>query len=70
MSRFSPTSNRMPLPNRNLMNVSISELETQLAHTEQELELAKSHVHRCDGAIQLLKHLIEGAKKASQDKEA
>lgn len=51
------------------MTISISELEIQLAHTEHELELSKAHVHRCDGAIQLLKHLIEEAKKAPQDKE-
>ena len=34
----------------------------ELATTELELENAKSHVYRCDGCIQLLKHLIEQAE--------
>lgn len=33
-------------------------LKTQLATTEAELEQAKAHVYRADGAMQLLKHLI------------
>ena len=36
----------------------IETLKTQLTNTEAELEQAKAHVYRADGAIQLLKHLI------------
>lgn len=49
------------------MFLNLAELESQLAHTENELELAKAHTHRCDGAIQLLKHLIQDAKKETKE---
>lgn len=37
-------------------------LKKQLEHTKQEFEQAKAHVIRCDGAIQLLEHLIKEAE--------
>lgn len=45
------------------MSISLEELQAQLASTEVELERAKAHVHRCDGAVQLLKHFIGEAQK-------
>lgn len=45
------------------MSISLEELQAQLTATEVEFDRAKAHVHRCDGAVQLLKHFIEEAKK-------
>ena len=39
--------------------MELDTLVKQLEAAEQELEVAKSHVYRTDGAIQLLKHLIK-----------
>ncbi len=38
--------------------MTLDDLKKQLEATEQELEMAKAHVHRCDGAIQILKHFM------------
>jgi hypothetical protein len=38
--------------------VDLKKLKDQLAHTTQEFEQAIAHANRCDGAIQILKHLI------------
>lgn len=51
------------------MSISLEELQSQLASTEIELEHAKSHVSRCDGAIQLLKHFIKEAQSAQAKEE-
>mgnify|MGYP001562868096 FL=1 len=40
------------------MSLTVETLREQLATTEQELENARAHVYRCDGCIQLLKHLL------------
>lgn len=40
------------------MAIDIESLRKQLAASEQELETAKSHIYRVDGAIQILRHLI------------
>lgn len=42
-----------------MVNVKLSDLKSQLEASQEELELAKAHVHRVDGAIQLLKHFIK-----------
>ena len=43
--------------------VNVDALREQLAETEVEFEQAKAHLYRCDGSIQLLKHLIAQAEK-------
>ncbi len=43
--------------------ITIESLREQLAATEIELEQAKAHLYRCDGSIQLLRHLISEAEK-------
>ena len=45
-----------------MSNTSLESLKEQLASTEQELEQARAHVYRCDGALQLLRHLISQAE--------
>jgi hypothetical protein len=42
--------------------ITLESLKEQLVASENELEQAKSHVYRCDGATQLLKHLIQQAE--------
>ena len=44
------------------MALTVETLREQLASTELELENARAHVYRCDGAIQVLKHLITVAE--------
>ena len=44
------------------MSLSLESLKEQLAAVELEIEQAKAHVYRCDGSIQLLKHLITEAE--------
>lgn len=44
------------------MSLSLETLKEQLMSLEQEFEVAKANVHRCDGAIQVLKHIITGAE--------
>lgn len=44
------------------MSVAIDTLKQQLLSTENDLEQAKAAVYRCDGAMQLLKHLIAEAE--------
>ena len=46
-----------------MASIQIETLREQLATTEQELEHARAHVYRCDGVIQLLKHLIQQAEQ-------
>lgn len=43
-------------------SVDLDKLKDQLATSEHEFEMAKAHVSRCDGAIQVLKHLIAQAE--------
>lgn len=43
--------------------MTIEKLKAQLAMTEAEFEVAKAHVSRCDGAIQMLKHLLFEAEE-------
>ena len=43
--------------------VNVDALREQLTETEVEFEQAKAHLYRCDGSIQLLKHLIAQAEK-------
>lgn len=50
----------------NNMALTLDELKEQLAQTEAELEASKAHVYRCDGAIQVLKHLIELAQTETE----
>lgn len=45
------------------MSITLEQLKEQLAASEQELEVAKAHVYRCDGAIQILKGLIAQAEQ-------
>lgn len=52
------------------MSITRQELVDQLAHTEVELENAKSIVYRCDGVIQLLKHLISEIDNGEKDAPA
>ena len=47
------------------LSASLNELEEAKA----EFEEAKSHVYRCDGVIQLLKHLIQEAEKPETPSE-
>ena len=49
------------------MAFGIDNLKAQLQDAEQELEVAKAHVYRCDGAIQLLKLQIAEAEKPEND---
>ena len=42
--------------------MDLKELKEQLAHTEQEFETALAQCHRCDGAIQMIQHLINEAE--------
>ena len=44
------------------MAINLESLKTQLAQTEVELEQAKAHLYRCDGVVQMLKHLIAQAE--------
>lgn len=39
--------------------MKLDELKAQLATTENDMEQAKAAVYRCDGAIQILQHLIK-----------
>ena len=50
------------------MSLSLESLKEQLAAVEQEMEQAKSHVYRCDGSIQLLRHLIKQAEAETPEK--
>lgn len=52
------------------MDISIEVLKDQLAKSEQEHEIARSYVYRCDGAIQILKHLISLAETKEESKAA
>ena len=52
-----------------MSDLSLDTLVKQLDAAERELEVAKSHVYRTDGAIQLLKHLITQCT-AEPEKEA
>ena len=45
------------------MSVLLDDLKKQLAASEAELEQAKAHVYRLDGAIQMLRHFISDAEK-------
>lgn len=47
-------------------SISVEDLKKQLAATESELEQAKAHVYRSDGAIQVLKHFIADAEKPAE----
>lgn len=38
--------------------MNIDTLKKQLKSTETEFEQAKAHAYRCEGVIELLKHLI------------
>lgn len=40
------------------MSINVNSLKEQLIATEAELESAKAHLYRCDGVVQMLKHLI------------
>ena len=40
------------------MALDVDALKNQLTRTETDLELAKAHVYRCDGVVQMLKHFI------------
>lgn len=40
------------------MPFDLTTLQTALTSSEAELDHAKAYVSRCDGAIQVLKHLI------------
>ena len=51
------------------MSLELEQLQTQLASTETELEQAKAHVYRCDGALQMLKHMIAQIKAATSQEE-
>ena len=42
--------------------MELAELKEQLAHTEHEFEVALAQCHRCDGAIQMIRHLINEAE--------
>ena len=44
------------------MALTIEALQQQKQQTETELEHAKAAVYRCDGALQLLNHLIADAE--------
>lgn len=46
--------------------MTLEQLKAQLAQSEVELEEAKAHVYRCDGAIQLLKFQISQLEAAPQ----
>mgnify|MGYP001577740648 CR=1 FL=1 len=39
--------------------MNLDDLKKQLENTELEFEQAKAHVHRCDGAVQILRHFIK-----------
>lgn len=40
-------------------SISVEELNEQLESAQLELEAAKAHVYRCDGAIQALEHILK-----------
>lgn len=46
--------------------ITKDELQKQIVATEAELEQVKSHLYRCDGAIQVLKHLLKTFDKADE----
>ena len=52
-------------------SVKVDALKEQLRNTEREMEEAKAHVYRADGAVQVLKHLISiaeaGESQAKKD---
>ena len=48
---------------------SLESLRKQLAETEAEWEQARAHLYRCDGAIQLLRHLIAESEKPAEEVE-
>ena len=47
----------------------LDSLRTQLHETEIEFEQARSQMYRCDGAIQILQHLIADAEKPAEQAE-
>ena len=49
--------------------MNLEQLIKQLEASEAELEQAKAHVYRVDGAVQMLKHLI-GQFQEPEQKEA
>lgn len=40
------------------MPLTIQDIRDRIAQVEQEFEAAKSHVFRCDGALQVLRHQL------------
>ena len=45
------------------MSLTEATLREQQQKTEQELEQAKAHVYRCDGALTMLNHLLAECAK-------
>ena len=45
--------------------MNLDDLKKQLENTELELEQAKAHTHRCDGAVQVLRHFIKELESES-----
>ena len=52
------------------MALTVETLREQLATTELELDNAKAHVYRCDGVVQMLKHLILQAEAETPETPA
>ena len=52
------------------MSLSLESLKEQLVASEAELEQAKSHVYRCDGAIQILRYQISLLEQEALDDES
>jgi len=50
--------------------IKMDDLKAQLAATEAEMEAAKAHLYRCDGALQVLKHLIAESEKPEDESHA
>lgn len=48
------------------MSITKEYLEQQLKGFEQELEVITGNAHRLDGAIQLVKHLLEKLNEAPE----
>ena len=49
------------------MPLDMKVIQDYLDRAEQEMEIAKAHVSRCDGAVQMLKHLIQAVEQESRD---
>jgi phage shock protein A len=50
--------------------IKLETLKEQLVATEAEFEQIKSHMYRCDGVIQMLKHLIKQEEAETPEKPA